>query len=558
MRGQIPAVLPELLQRAASQFPAHGVGHVQPDKSIQFQPYPQLLDRARRMLAGFQQKGILRGDKVILSLDNSGEIIPVIWACFLGGIIPALLQPPGSFTEYNPAAEKAEKVFRLLENPWVILSHKHMESWMKSGITQNHLIDSSTVSLDSDQPELPQLNTGDLALIQFSSGSTGDPKGVMLSHKNIITNIRDIITGIWLTENDISVSWLPLYHDMGLIGFQITPTLAGCQQYFIEPADFIKNPSLWLDNLSERQCNITGCPNFGQTIVNRYLNRKKDPTWDFSSIRVVFNGAEPISTFTMQEFISKLEEFGFDPVAMFPAYGLAEATLAVTFTPLEEQAEVLRFQRIPLLQEGIAVIADQEDENSMELVNLGRHLTHCTVKIIDETGAEVGEGIVGSVQASGENVSAGYYRNDEATGQTFIDGWLHTGDLGFLYKGDLFIMGRLKDVIFINGINYYAHDLEIVTHNIEGVTSGKIVIAGYFDEREGRDKLLIFLVGSDNELTRTTFVKIKSHLKQGLGLQVDTFIPIRSNDIPRTSSGKIQRYKMVNRFLRGEFTVVKL
>jgi len=260
----------------------------------------------------------------------------------------------------------------------------------------------------------------------------------------------------------------------------------------------------------------------------------------------------------MKEFINNLSEFNFHAEAMFPAYGLAEATLAVTFAPLEEEAEVIRFKRISLLRDGFAEVADQEDDNVVELVNLGHPLLHCRVKITDDSGADVGERVVGSVKVSGENVSVGYYRNREVTEQTFQDGWLHTGDLGFLLSGDLFIMGRLKDVIFVNGINFYAHDLETVTHSIDGITPGKIVIAGYFDEKEGRDKLLVFLVGSDNEVTRDMFLKIRNHLKNTLGLHPDIFMPIKSNNIPRTTSGKIQRYKMVNRFLQGEFKVVRL
>lgn len=510
------------------------------------------------MLRGMQHLGIEQGDRVILSLETSQETILAIWACFLGGIVPALLQPSLSFSAYNPAAEKAEKVFHILDHPHVIVSHAHYSNWVQSSIPEERLVDQSLLFADSGIPAVHQINPDAVALIQFSSGSTGDPKGVMLTHRNVISNMVDIIEGIQLTHGDVSVSWMPLYHDMGLIGFHITPTMVGCQQFFVDPVDFVKNPSLWLDHLSEQQCNITGCPNFGQALVNRYIGRKKNPDWDFSSVRVIFNGAEPISTRTMRDFLTNLSEFGLQPASMFPAYGLAEATLAVTFAPLDQEADVVRFQRIPLIRDGLAIEATQEDENVVELVNLGNQLTHCTIRVVGDDGNEVPESTIGSVHVRGDHVASGYFRNLEATAQTFVGGWLHTGDLGFKYKGDLFIMGRLKDVIFINGINFYAHDLEHVALSLEETESTKLVIAAYFDEKEGRDKLLIFLVGSDNEETRATFVRIRNHLKNTLGLHPDTFIPIRSNDIPRTSSGKIQRYKMVNRFLQGEFNVIRL
>ncbi|MFH1937430.1 MAG: AMP-binding protein, partial [Bacteroidota bacterium] len=502
--------------------------------------------------------GLTAGDRMILSLETSEETLTAIWAAFLGGIIPALVQSPRSFSEYNPAIEKTEKIFQILDNPYVLTSHWHPENWVLYRIPETNLINFSRLSAGGETPEIPAMKPDDLVLIQCSSGSTGDPKGIQLTHRNILANIRDIIEGIDLTQEDVSVSWMPLYHDMGLIGFHITPTMAGCQQYFIDPADFVKNPSLWLDTLTSKQGTVTGCPNFGQTLVNRYLRRKKRPQWDFSRLRVLFNGAEPISAGTMREFVSNLSPYGLQPASMFPAYGLAEATLAVTFAPLEKEAEVLRFQRTPLIRDGIAIVAEPEDEQVVELVNLGHPLAHCSVRVMGEDGVEVREGYIGSVQVQGDNVSPGYYHNEEATRQTFPNGWLHTGDLGFVRNGDLFIVGRLKEVIFINGINYYAHDLERVASAVEEIPPGKLIIAAYFDEKEGRDKLLVFLAGSDSERTRATFLNIKNHLKHTLGLHPYTFIPIRPNDIPRTSSGKIQRYKMVNRFLQGKYRVVKL
>ncbi|MBE0648935.1 MAG: AMP-binding protein [Bacteroidales bacterium] len=551
-------ILSELLITTAKEFPAKGIGFIQPDKTILLLTYPMLLEQSLRVLQGLQHRGLTSGDRVILSLETSEETITTIWALFLGGMIPALLQSPLTFSEYNPAVEKTERVFQILDHPFMIISHKHSIHWMQRRIPESALIDFSELSSDAGSPAFPDIQPDDLALIQFSSGSTGDPKGVMLTHRNMLANIRDIIEGIQLTHEDVSVSWMPLYHDMGLIGFHITPTLVGCQQYFVDPVDFVKNPSLWLDNLSSKRCNITGCPNFGQALVNRYIGRRTNPDWDFSGVRVIFNGAEPISTGTMSDFLTALSGFGLNPAAMFPAYGLAEATLAVTFAPLDEEAEVVRFQRTPLIKEGVARLAESGDADAMELVNLGQPLTHCTLRIIGEEGVEALEGNIGSVQVQGENVSSGYFRNPEATGQTFGDNWLHTGDLGFMHEGNLFIVGRLKDVIFINGINFYAHDLEVIASSIEGIIPGKLVIAAYFNEKEGRDKLLVFLVGSDNEEAREIFLKIRNHLKNTLGLHPDTFLPIRSNDIPRTSSGKIQRYKMVNRFLQGEFNVVRV
>ena len=218
-----------------------------------------------------QARGLKKGDKVILSLEKSEEIIPVLWGCFIGGIIPALLQPPVTFTSYNPAAEKTEKVFRLLGDSCIILSHEHAGNWQSSQIPAEVLIDVAGLPGEIENAIRADVLPDDLALIQFSSGSTGDPKGVMLSHRNIIINVTDIIRGIALEPDDISVNWMPLYHDMGLIGFHITPVFVGVNQYFIDPVDFVKNPAIWLETMSRLKCSISACPNFGQLLVTRTL-----------------------------------------------------------------------------------------------------------------------------------------------------------------------------------------------------------------------------------------------------------------------------------------------
>ena len=556
MTRSVPAILPEILLRSVEEFPLHGVGFINPAGEIQFLNYPDLKEKAYRLLAGFQSLNIRKGEIVILSLDRSIEIIPVLWACFSGGIIPALIQPPVSFSEYNPAAEKAEKVFRILDSPKIIFSQHHSDIW-KSGLIPHHkLIDISSVPPARMDPEIPVIFPGDLALIQFSSGSTGDPKGVMLTHRNILCNIEDITKGIKIVPEDRSVNWMPLYHDMGLVGFHITPVYNGCSHFLIEPSDFIKNPFRWLDTISREKITITACPNFGQVLVNRYLSKRKLSSWDLSSLRVLFNGAEPISVSTMNDFINGLEPFGFHPEAMLPAYGMAETTLAAAFPKQFEIPVVVAFDRTELLKNKRAVESGEKGFNVIKLVNLGRPLEHVEVRILDEQDVILPENVIGNVQIRGENVSPGYINYPAQPDHYTRDGWLRTGDLGFIYRCDLFITGRTRDIIFIGGTNYFSHDLETIALQVEDVCFGKVVIGGYFDEKEGRDKLIAFVVGSDNQATRETFCKIRNHFLNIIGLTIDTFIPVRSSDIPYTSSGKIQRYKMIGKFLRGEFPVI--
>ena len=545
--------LSDKIRATVEKYPRHGIGFIGPGQEQTFFSFPELLKTSAGLLHALQQRGIGAGDLVILSLEKGEEIIPVLWACLLGGIIPALLQPPVSFTEYNPAAEKSEKVFQILNGPYVIRSHYHAGSWSVSRIPVERQIEFPELSGDPQKALFHPGNPEDLALIQFSSGSTGEPKGVRLSHRNILANIGDIVKGIRLEPDDISVNWMPLYHDMGLVGFHLTPSVVGVNQYFVDPVDFVKNPSLWLDSLYRFRCTITACPNFGQLLINRYLSRKSDPDWNFSSLRIIFNGAEPISVPVMKAFLGQLAPFGLNPAAMLPAYGLAEATLAVTIPDIFQPAEVRTFLREPLLRQGIATEYTGDDPNTIELVNLGKPLDHSELKITSGTGHFLEEGKVGNVWIRGNNVTSGYFGSPEHDDLLFSGTWMKTGDLGFISRGDLFITGRSKDIIFVNGINYYAHDLEDIALRMEEIKTGKIIITGSFDESLGRDKVLVFLVGSPNDEMRLLCRKIKNRFSELLGLTTDLFIPIRSADIPRTSSGKIQRYKLTARFQKGGF-----
>ena len=553
MKEDIYGTLPDKIKETVERFPQHGIGFINPVKDQTFFSFPELIRISSGILHAMQQRGFRPGDRVMISLEKGEEIIPVLWACLLGGIVPALLQPPVTFTEFNPAAEKTEIVFRILNQPFVIRSNNRPGSWSVSRVPMERQIDFRDLSGDPQQAVFYQGDPDDLAVIQFSSGSTGDPKGVRLTHRNILTNIADIIKGIRLDPGDISVNWMPLYHDMGLVGFHFTPTVVGVNQYFVDPVDFVKNPSLWLDALYRVRCTITACPNFGQAIVNRYLSRRSNPEWDFSSLRIIFNGAEPISIPTMNAFLEHLSHFGLNPVAMFPAYGLAEATLAVTFPETDKPAEVLSFLREPMLKEGIAKEPERDDRNTLELVNLGKPLDHCELKIVTGTGSIRQENRIGEVWISGDNVTAGYFGQDEHDHNLFSGKWMKTGDLGFMCRGDLFITGRSKDIIFVNGSNYYAHDLENIVIRMEEMKAGKIVITGSFDESAGRDQVLIFIVGSPNDEMKLLCGKIKNRFASLLGLTTDLFIPVRSADIPRTSSGKIQRYKLTDRYRKGEF-----
>jgi acyl-CoA synthetase (AMP-forming)/AMP-acid ligase II len=545
--------LPDLLTSARDLYPDHGVGFIQPDQEVHFHSFSDLYYEALGILTGLQSCKLRKGDKIILAPGKSEEIITTLWACFLGGIIPAILQPPVSFTEYNPAAEKIKRVFQKLDKPHVIISREHLPYWVSTGIDQSFLIPAQGLNQFSANPEIQTNQAGDLAFIQFSSGRTGEPKGIMLSHSNIIHNLNAIVHGIRLTPEDVGINWMPLYHDMGLIGFHLTPLSAKTTHYILDTQDFIKNPLLWLDVLQNYKGTITASPNFGQELVRRAVQRNPEKRWDLSKIRILFNGAEPISPRVMRHFLEKMQAFNLRPSAMLPAYGMAEATLAVTFSVHPDNPRLMTFDMEELLKNGLAVISGDKKHSGIHLVNLGKTIQDCELRIIGDQGGIITENRIGNIQIRGKNVTHGYFHDEINTSTLFDDGWMNTGDLGFLHDGNLFITGRKKDVIFINGTNYYAQDLEEFAGSLDEIQQGKIVISGYFDQSKGMDRILVFMVGTYNETSHSQYLRIKSDFQHQLGLRLDTFIPVRSNEVPHTSSGKLQRYKMVEKFLKGEF-----
>ncbi|MBU2651519.1 MAG: AMP-binding protein [Bacteroidetes bacterium] len=543
----------EILENNVRHFPDNIIGFVKDDGAVHELSYRNLRDAALKLLGGLKKKGIRSGDKLILALNRNEETLPLLWACFAGNIIPTILQPPVSFSEMNPALEKIINVYKKLDEPFIVVSDETADKWELRSVPKSKIIKEGSVErIPSGIQTGPFIKTG-LAFIQFSSGSTGDPKGIMLSHKNLLKNIDAISIRFDHIPADVMVNWMPLYHDMGLIGFHFTIMIQACNQYHIDPVDFIKNPFLWLDMLSQKKGTVTGCPNFGQALVIRHLKRKQPDQWDLSPVKVVFNGAEPISTGIMNEFMNKLAPYGFRKKAMMPVYGLAEATLAVSFSPLNDEPLITSFDRFQLQNLYHAEKVRENEKNAIELVSVGNAINHCEYIIADESNKPVSEAKVGHVLIRGENVTSGYYNDPESTAGIFAGPWLKTGDMGFIFKGNLYITGRYKDIIFAGGKNLYAHDLEAIACRMDDIPYGKIVIGGTFDEKKGQDQIIVFLVGTANSNTARIFIRLKQLMQETLALTLNVFVPVKSNEIPKTSSGKIQRYKLIERYLKGEF-----
>lgn len=545
--------LPDILRRAASDSQNSVIGFLN-DSGDDTITYSQLLKEATIVAIGLVNEGIKKGDKVIIATDNNRESMIMLWGCFLCGAIPTVLQPPPTFSGYNPPVVKMLKVYEQLEQPLVFMSI------IPAGADVPEMRFITTGSLNTHGTlALVPIDANDLAFIQFSSGSTGDPKGIMLTHYNIMVNLDAINVGLAIKPGDVIGNWMPLFHDMGLVGYHLAAIYTSLEQWHIETIDFIKNPGLWLNMLSDKKVKVTGCPNFGLSLTLRYLKRLKvKGNWDFSSVEAMLNGAEPISVQIMKDFISELSPYNFSPEAMMPVYGLAEVTLAATFTPIMQPTVVTAFDAVSLDRDHTAKEVQAGNENTTELVRLitsvGVPLNDIEIMITDRDFNPLPENNAGLICIKGDSVTTGYYNKPEDTQQSFHEGWFNTGDIGFLHKGNYYISGRFKDIIFKNGRHYFANDLEELACNVEGVSYGKVCFAGITNNFNAEEEVVAFIAGSVGEKAQELYKELRNLLRSKLGITLDKLIMVRSNEIPKTSSGKLQRYKLISRYISGDFS----
>jgi len=521
--------------------------------------YPALKQRALGLLHHFQQKGAIEGDELIIHLAENEQFIDTFWACQYGGIVAV----PLAIGTSDGHRQKVFNVFEKLAAPYMATSRKalqrlkvYAEEHGKEDIYE--AIEKKSIRLDRIE-EFDQLGAcADIqpektSFIQFSSGSTGDPKGVVLTHKNLVTNLNGIIECSAFDEKDSFFGWMPLTHDMGIIGFHLTPLFVNVDQYIMPTELFVRRPNLWLEKISEKKTTIIASPNFGYKHVLKRFKPENQQGLDLSAVRLIFNGAEPISADLCREFNTVMKPFGLSDTAMFTVYGLAEACLVVSFPKLCQPLSSVHMIRSSLSEDAPAQTIEHANEQSIELVRLGTAITGTTLKIVGSTGQTVGENVVGRVLIKGDNVTAGYYYEPELNKEIIdSDGWLDTGDQGLINEGQLVLTGRTKDLIIVNGQNYYAPDLESVCEQVDGIELGKVVVCGVRDKQEAVDELVVFVLyrGQLEEFQRV-IIDVRRQLSEQSGLDVAYVLPIKN--VPKTTSGKVQRFKLAEQFINGDY-----
>lgn len=544
-----------MLMLVAEQYPTHGLTYIDSRGNEDFVSYAELARCAGKKLAALRERGVKPGDHMILVIEQSKEFYQAYWACVFGGIIPAPVSQPSSWEDGADGLLKLSGIWELLGHPKLLIEEKNRlncEKLVKSNSYKEleFLVSQELVSEKIE--EQYRTKADDLIFLQFSSGSTGLPKGVQLTNRNILTNLVGLSERLGVTSQDIAFTWVPHTHDMGMFVQHLTPMMKGSNIMVFSPYNFVRSPYLFLSKITEHRGSWFCSTNFGFDWMTRNIPEDKLRTLDLSRLRFALNGAEPISVMVTENFIKKFETCGFRNHMMLPSYGMAEATVGISIPRLGDPPKVVSAKRMELIHENRIEECASGDPNRVDFYREGSALAGVSVRISDDEGVTLDENQVGEVQVKGASVTSGYYNREEATRQVFCGKWLRTGDLGFMRDGELVITGRKKDIIFVRGQNYYSHDLEEVIYRHGLVPRGNLVCAGCFNGKTQQEEILVFV---KDRLQADTFrflrKEIICQMYESLGLDITHVIPVRV--IPKTTSGKVQRYQLVKSYEDGDF-----
>lgn len=546
--------------------------------------FGELYAAGQRCTAELARRGVPVGGRVALMLPTSRAFFVSYAGILLAGAIPVPIYPP---FRADRIEEYAGRQSAILRNAGVclLLTFRQAEAvarLLKPRVPSlaevadaEKLIDTSDKAPPPSPGALPLHLTGsrmrkgsDIALLQYTSGSTGDPKGVVLTHANLLANIRAIGEAVALGPADVGVSWLPLYHDMGLIGAWLTLLHFGVPLAVMSPLAFLTRPERWLKAFQKYGGTISAAPNFAYELCVRKIADKDIQGIDLCGWRAALNGAEPVNPATLERFAERFAPFGFRREAQLPVYGLAESTLAVTVPPLNRGPLIDRIERGIFTAEGRAVPSREDDATAIAFVSSGKPLSGHEVRIVDTSGNEVSDRTEGFLWFRGPSATTGYYKNPEATEELLPEGragsdgeyaWVNSGDRAYRADGEIYVTGRVKDIIIKGGRNLYPHEVEELAARAEGIRKGGVVAFGLRDESAGTEKLIVVAETRERDAERAAKISaaVTENVSQGLGLPPDKVVLIPPGSIPKTSSGKLRREETKQLFLTGKLGAAK-
>jgi fatty-acyl-CoA synthase len=552
---------PRTLSDALADAAASGHGYIfAGPRTETFCSYRDIYDRAARLAAALQSLGLAEGDLVALILDDSAAFLGTLFGASMSGVIPASVYPPAATADLDTYFSSTARLLQRARVRALITSAKLVDAfarWRASCPDVAVVIAYETLDAiagDMLAPSTLNPRADDIAFVQFTSGSTSAPKGVSVTHRNLSANI-EAINGpacVATSQSDSAVSWLPLYHDMGLVGMALGAMYAGRPAVLLKPETFVKRPVEWFRAISRHRGTVSFAPTFAYDLCVRRVKARDLDGVDLTSWRVAGCGGEPIHAHTLAAFAESFAPFGFRASSFVPSYGLAEHVLAATMAPRGRDVRVEHLSVTDVATRAVAIAGDPASEEQLTVVSCGRPLPGHELRIVDERGEAAPERQIGEIVLSGPSVMKGYYGDEDLTNRTVRDGWLHTGDLGYIAGGELFVCGRSKDLIIINGRKHHPHDLEWAVEDLTGIRRGRV--AAFASSRAGNGDRVVMIVESTGIVPAGILVDtIRRRVVDLCGLSVDEVVLVSSGTVERTTSGKVQRAAVKDRYERGEF-----
>jgi 1-acyl-sn-glycerol-3-phosphate acyltransferase len=545
-----------LLRRANAEPDRLHVWLPEEKPSLREVTYGLLLERARRIAGAFHERGVRDGERVALMLPTGCDFLAAFMGVLLAGAVPVPLYPPMRLDRLAEYARRQAAILKDADSRLLVTFTKVMPiaAMLKNTVTTLKGV-VTTEELDREGVVFPAIvgRGSSPALIQYTSGSTGEPKGVLLSHDNLLANIRAIARGVALQPTDVGVSWLPLYHDMGLIGSWLFCMDQGVPFVLLSPNAFLARPERWLWAIHERRATLSAAPNFAFELCLRKIPEAACEGLDLSIWRCALNGAEAVSPDTLERFARRFARHGFRREAFMPVYGLAESTVALCFPPLDRGPKVEHLQRDPFERLGRAVPA-VEERDAVRFVSVGAPLSSHEVRIVDDDGEPLPERTVGRLVFRGPSAMSGYFGKPESTAQvTLPGGWLDSGDLAFCADGEIFVTGRLKDVIVRAGRNLVPQEIEEAASSVEGIRKGCVAAFGVPRQELGTEGLVVVaetLVRGEDERARLEAAVI-GRITAAVDAPPDAVLLVPPGTVPKTSSGKVRRSEARARYVSG-------
>jgi fatty-acyl-CoA synthase len=571
LEGQIRAAetLTEILRLRGLGEPGRAHIHLyEEDEHIRTITFGELHERASVIAGELQRRGLEPEQTVAIMLPTCAEFFYTFAGILLAGGIPVPIYPPLRADRIGEYATRQANILRNAEARFLFTFRQAegLARLLQPRVpTLRGVLNAQRLAAEPAR-EAPRSSEWrpvehlshhargeDIAFLQYTSGSTGDPKGVTLTHANLLANIRSIVEGLEVGPDDVAVSWLPLYHDMGLIGAWLTPLFSGTPVAIMSPLAFLSRPERWLRAIHRHRGTMSPAPNFAYELCARKIAEKDLEGLDLSSWRAALNGAEPVQPGTLDRFAARFALYGFRREAFLPVYGLAEASLAVSAPRVGSGPKVDRIERTTFEKEGKAIRAAASDAAALEFVGAGRPLPNVEVRVVADDGRDAAERIEGRLWFRSPSATSGYYRNPAATRELVREGgWLDSGDRAYLADSEIYVTGRAKDVIIKAGRNLYPQEVEEIAGRVPGVRPGCVAAFGAPDSRSGTERLVVAAEVRNMAEAKRIVAEITREVDQAMGAPPDLVELLPPHSIPKTSSGKLRRSETQKLFIDGK------